>query len=1811
MLGHHTRGRTHRMLVTLMALAVAGALLAVPGSAAGTGAPHVAGDPPGAGNAGVAFPNFTADGSHLVRLLAGAFDPRADPLPAVAGIDLVDAAPSGPDYHLVQVAGRDFAGAQSAIDAAGGLLAGYVPDDTYMVRATADQIAAIAASAAVRWAGYYQPAWRIPVAVGAKVGLLDLDGTQTYRVYVFRADPEPGAVGDALAAIPGVRVVANATYVYEVEATAAEVPAMAAIPGVEWIGVERQVELHNANARWVNDTGVRDTYEATAPGRLTGAGQAAAVADTGVNYTYDLNGRAHVGFRDCDPGGANCKEARYTMVAPGGSTPAMVATQAHGTGHRKMVAYFDIAGSGPQPFDTSSHGSHTGGSVTGDQGNNGTWDGHDGLAPGAMHVHQNIGTISGGIALPSDDYQLWRQAYRPRNPASVPQTSPAAGNVADRANYVPVEDARTHNNSYGLIVPIVDEGSAVLLDRFVWDHEDMVIVFSNGNDGPEPFSIQSPAVAKNDLSSGASANGRQPMASIDSMASFSSHGPTGDGRFGSDLATPGQVVISAKGGTEDGYHVAQGTSMSAPVLTGLATLVRQYFFDGFGPAGGSGFGGGAADSARSHNPSAALVKATLVNGAERMRGWYTGDDGSQRLSDGQWPSAGQGFGRVSLANSLYFTGDATNNWYHDVWRDHPDAFTVADPLGFRDYEIEVAGGAPLDVTLAWTDAPNLAPAGTPSLVNNLDLFVESPSGAFYVGNNMNTRAAPQLAGAETIANVEAYDVRNNVERVRVLAPETGTWTIRVFATPVAVGNQGFALAASGRLGAGFVPGPGLFSDQAGSPAISNVEVEAASGDTAVVRFDTSEPTTATATVGATTYVDSYAISDMPGLAEGAAETSADFADKPMVGTSHEILLTGLTHGDTISIGLRATDLAGNTGSASVQHTNPANVFQPDAPDIGQLFQAGGTSVGGWGNQTQLYGGFNAGRGTLGAWAFRLPAGSIDPADVVGASVEFTSAHDWMIRYTQDPVLQVDLLDDAIEPLWGTALYEVVKATPAAARAYPESTHLRGAHQLYSFAFTCGDLQALRDSMADGMVAIRYDTSFVNGTGLFSADFGFNRRSNGPHLRPRLVLHTADQGHPGFQSCDPATPAPTISNVGVRPGLAPDSITVSWETDVPSDSLVLFREQGTPEWTQVGTPALTRVHHVQVFGLDPSLEYEFAVRSAACNGATGTDANAGEGYDFFVPPKPVAPSDDWFFHGLANDQAQKAALFATAPPSWPQNWRLDQTPPSGLVQITQTSTGNANTDFVGNPLTILWRGPFTGTIDADVELHLWWSTGNPLVVAQGGGIEVSFFADPSWTGSRVQPERRIGSGVGTLTFDATDTPTLNVTPITVQGTVQNELLVQIDAEFAVNDADLVVHYDSVDTPSGFKIPEPVVDPFPQRKLSGPQPAPSAGGTGVAPPPTRTGPASPADIAAGTAWCDVPGEGGEVVAVDDAYATDQDTQLVVAPPGVLGNDTGSGLTASLVTDVASGTLVLDADGSFTYDPEPAFHGSDSFVYQASDGTTTDEATVTITVRPVGGGGDKVTGGGYLLPVDGKKINFGFNAKGTSGGFSGHLTLVDKSAGAKVKLDTVTALGDVGAECGSVLPGPASAELAGTGTFNGAPAAFRVCVADLGEPGNAGSGGADLFYLECTSGCAYSTGDRTADDVIDGGNIQVHRSQAAATEGGEPAEAQRGGGEPGAAQGGEATVLILDPMLLTESVLPVEILTVSAYDGAGELAAGVAVSLESVGPDGLVTTLDAVTDATGVAAFTVTVLGGDVEHLARSGSLTSNAIDISGLV
>ncbi len=111
----------------------------------------------------------------------------------------------------------------------------------------------------------------------------------------------------------------------------------------------------------------------------------------------------------------------------------------------------------------------------------------------------------------------------------------------------------------------------------------------------------------------------------------------------------------------------------------------------------------------------------------------------------------------------------------------------------------------------------------------------------------------------------------------------------------------------------------------------------------------------------------------------------------------------------------------------------------------------------------------------------------------------------------------------------------------------------------------------------------------------------------------------------------------------------------------------------------------------------------------------------------------------------------------------------------------------------------------------------------------------------------------------------------------------------------------------------------------------------------------------------------------IALNDTYSASGNIQISLAAPGVLTNDrdpdTGnnSGLTVTKVQGVGAnvgvatdttatgrsgvkGSVTLQSNGSFTYEPPPGFTGApgvDTFTYEISDGTKTDTATVTINI------------------------------------------------------------------------------------------------------------------------------------------------------------------------------------------------------------------------------------------------------------------------
>jgi subtilisin-like proprotein convertase family protein len=378
--------------------------------------------------------------------------------------------------------------------------------------------------------------------------------------------------------------------------------------------------------------------------------------------------------------------------------------------------------------------------------------------------------------------------------------------------------ARISNHSWGNLDYGAYSADSQLFDSIVRDaqpgasgNQQMVEVLAAGNeadgleDQPQAFpdegwgSVASPGTAKNVITVGASES-RRPLNAVtcglddgaandaDDIASFSSRGPTDDGRLKPDLVAPGTRITGAApqlGAAYTGafvcqrffpsgntlYNLESGTSQAAPAVSGAAALIRDWYTREHGPQA----------------PSPALTKAIMVNTATDLVG---GEDG-RGDEVGPAPNVDQGWGRPHLGAVL----DGTQ-------RSYVDQTSVLGNTGARFARSYAVADStrPLKVTVAWTDAPGMV--STEAFVNDLDLVVRQ-GGRTYKGN--------VLAGGRSITGGDA-DRRNNVESVVLPAGAQGPFSVEVLGTNVA-GNG--------------VPGVGDATDQDFALVVSNGHEQAA------------------------------------------------------------------------------------------------------------------------------------------------------------------------------------------------------------------------------------------------------------------------------------------------------------------------------------------------------------------------------------------------------------------------------------------------------------------------------------------------------------------------------------------------------------------------------------------------------------------------------------------------------------------------------------------------------------------------------------------------------------------------------------------------------------------------------------------------------------------------------------------------------------------------------------------------------------------------------------------------------------------------
>jgi len=99
----------------------------------------------------------------------------------------------------------------------------------------------------------------------------------------------------------------------------------------------------------------------------------------------------------------------------------------------------------------------------------------------------------------------------------------------------------------------------------------VITITAAGNEGENDwYYISAPGDGKNVITVGA-------VNSADKLASFSSHGPTYDGRIKPEVTALGVSVYGAVAGTTSGYSTSNGTSLATPIVCGVVTLLKSAY----------------------------------------------------------------------------------------------------------------------------------------------------------------------------------------------------------------------------------------------------------------------------------------------------------------------------------------------------------------------------------------------------------------------------------------------------------------------------------------------------------------------------------------------------------------------------------------------------------------------------------------------------------------------------------------------------------------------------------------------------------------------------------------------------------------------------------------------------------------------------------------------------------------------------------------------------------------------------------------------------------------------------------------------------------------------------------------------------------------------------------------------------------------------------------------------------------------------------------------------------------------------------------
>ena len=319
------------------------------------------------------------------------------------------------------------------------------------------------------------------------------------------------------------------------------------------------------------------------------------------------------------------------------------------------------------------------------------------------------------------------------------------------------------NHAYLYVDPQYDgvyDEEAKALDKVVYDNPYLNVFMAGGNDrGHEGESnykqLKGPRNAKNVFTIAAT------MDNGDMIAPYSNRGPVNDGRIKPDFAVAGagnSYLLSTGAHADDEYIVSGGTTSATARAIGSAALILEFYKRLTGK-----------DKIR-HD----ILKSLFIN---------TATDRGPKGPDYMF-----GFGTINPKDAvdtlwtliskkpLVQTGEVAKN-------------------EVKKYEIDMPNDGTLKITLVWIDPPgpaeipNLPDTRKPTLINDLDMWIERDGERFYPfsldGENV-----------EKPATAVTFNKVDNVEQIVIENAKKGKYKVFIKAARLKTPSQKYAIVSS-------------------------------------------------------------------------------------------------------------------------------------------------------------------------------------------------------------------------------------------------------------------------------------------------------------------------------------------------------------------------------------------------------------------------------------------------------------------------------------------------------------------------------------------------------------------------------------------------------------------------------------------------------------------------------------------------------------------------------------------------------------------------------------------------------------------------------------------------------------------------------------------------------------------------------------------------------------------------------------------------------------------------------------------------------